>query len=222
MASKRDDFLDAVGYLLATPGSRSSDPIFQARPAKGAGPGGVWDGVYGALALDREARQTMTPEEFNRLYNVEFNMSKEAQSGVSQALDALATRMTDYFAEQSESDVSTTLLSPGQLTVEVPGKGYRKQNHIGGEEFVASTVRQGAGGKLIFVFKPTAASQYTKMEMNEIDAAANMDGFRATMNLAAGGDFFAEIRSIRSLATKEKEAKEVVEKAAVYADFGSW
>lgn len=203
---------------MTTPGARSDDPIFQAQPS-GDEPGGVWAGVEYAM---RQMRQSMTREEFNQLYNVEFNMSNEAQTEVTQALDALATRMTDYITQQSESDLSTTLLSPGQLTVDVPGKGYRKQNHIGGEEFVVTSVRRGAGGKLLFTFKPTAAAQYTKMEMNEIDAAANLDGFRATMNLAAGGDFFAEIRNIRALATKEKEAKEVVEKAAVYADFGSW
>ncbi|MFK3741034.1 hypothetical protein [Massilia sp. TN1-12] len=219
MASKRDDFLDAVGYLMATPGARSDDPIFTTPAEKVSGREVDWAILDEPYMRDLKK---MRPEDFNRLYNVEFTMNKEAHSEVSQALDALAARMSDYFAERTESEVSTTLLSPGQLTVEVPGKGYRRQNHIGGEEFVATSVRQGAAGKLIFVFKPTAASQYTKMEMNEVDAAANLDGFRATMNLAAGGDFFAEIRSIRALATKEKEAKEVVEKAAVYADFGSW
>lgn len=178
---------------MATPGARSGDPIFKA-PIR----------------------------ELDPFDNPEFDMSNDAKTEMQQELEKLAGCMTDYFKEQAESELTVSLLSPGQLTVNVPQKGYRKQNHIGGEDFIASSVYVGAQSKLIFKFKPVAAAQYTEMEMNEVDAAAALSGFRTLANLAAGGDFFAELRSIRNLASKAKQAQEVVEKAAVYADFGSW
>jgi len=149
-------------------------------------------------------------------------MSSDAKKEMQIELEKLSARITDHFKEQAESDLTVSLMSPGMLTVNVQGKGYRKQNHIGGEDFIASSVYIGAQGKLIFKFKPVAAAQYIEMEMNEVDAAANLSGFRSLANIAAGGDFFAELRNIRALASRAKQAQEVVEKAAVYENFGSW
>ena len=150
-------------------------------------------------------------------------MSKEDTTPeVHARLVELTEAMNNYFKSKGEAEPTVTLLAPGSLTVDIPGKGYRKQNHIGGEEFIVDSVRLGAGNKLIFIFKPTGATSYSTMEMNEVDAAASLQGFRAIANFAAAGDFFGELREIRALAGKAKQIKEAAEKINTYPEFGTW
>lgn len=159
-------------------------------------------------------------EEFG---DIDMAAKPEAVSSEAIArLNELAGRMTDYFKANKES---VTLLSPGNLTVTIPGKGYSKANHIGGESFTFERAYVGsakAGSRLIFVFKPTAASAYTEMEMTENEAQTQLDGFRAAANFAAGGDFVAELKEVRRVESAAREAETVKEKFAEYPEFGAW
>ncbi len=155
----------------------------------------------------------------------DFDMATSAATLSQEAIDRLnelAGRMTEYFTKHKPT---VSLLSPGTLTVTVPSKGFQKVNHIGGEDFTVSRAYVGsqkAGSRLIFVFKPSSASTYTEMEMNENDAQTQLDGFRAAANLAAGGDFIAELKEVRRIDSAAREADAVKEKFNDYAEFGAW
>lgn len=152
-------------------------------------------------------------------------MAKEDRTHpeVQQALEKLAACMTASFEKDANTLPAVTLLSPSALTVSVPGKGYRKINHVGGEEFRPVRVTVGKTGKLIFVFKPLAAAVYAEMEMLEVDAQTQLEGFRQMANDACGsGNFVDAMRAIRQIETKAYEQEQVKEKAAVYEEFGSW
>lgn len=200
-AGKTADFNAALAALMARPGARSSDPEFQ--KIRGSGFDQIW--------ID---------EDFG-----DFDMAAKPEAVSTEAiarLNELAGRMTDYFKAHKET---VSLLSPGNLTVTMPGKGYSKANHIGGENFTFRRAYVGsakAGSRLIFVFKPMAASVYTEMEMTENEAQAQLDGFRAAANLAAGGDFVAELKEVRLVENKAREAETVKEKFAEYPEFGAW
>jgi hypothetical protein len=177
--------------------------------------GATFDGIW----LDE-----LVPIDEAFYHEIRNTMSKETaiHPEVAAALESLVERINTAIDTPSDTDPVMSLTGPATLTVSVPGKGYRKHPHVGGEDFTPKNVRVGAGGKLIFAFKPAAAAQYTEMEMNEVDAAAQLDSFRAFANTAVGGDFFGELRAIRQLATKAREAEEVVEKSAQYREFGTW
>lgn len=160
---------------------------------------------------------------FDELATTESDMAKQDVEALSaeaqQRLEKLAETMTQFF---QESRHSVTLLSPGNLTVSIPGKGFSKVNHIGGEEFTAKRAYLGKRNKLIFVFAPEAASAYTEMEMTEPDALQNLAGFKLLADQAAGTDFYAELQAVRRMESDVREAEQVKEKFDQYEAFGSW
>lgn len=200
-AGKTAGMVAAVAALMARPGAHSGDPEFQ-------------------KIRGHEISEIWIDEDFG---DIDMAAKPEAVSTEAIArLNELAGRMTDYFKANKES---VSLLSPGNLTVTIQGKGYSKANHIGGENFTFERAYVGsakAGSRLIFVFKPVAASAYAEMEMTENEAQAQLDGFRAAANLAAGGDFVAELKEVRLVESKAREAETVKEKFAEYPEFGAW
>jgi hypothetical protein len=219
VASDRRDKIDERDFVIMT-GRRAGKSML----AKMLKPRPEIRGTEASFVIMDECTDSLafTNEDFRKLYLTDPMSKDDTLTEVQQELDKLCERMTAYFAAAPDIDITTTLSGPGNLTVSVPGKGYRKRNHVGGEEFVAKSARRGASDKIIFVFKPASASEYTEMEMTEVDAAAQLNGGRALLNAAAGGDFFAELRNIRAIGQKQKQALEVVAKQATYPDFGSW
>jgi len=158
----------------------------------------------------------------------DFDMAKDnpIHPEVHEALTKLAERMTAWFVEQkingSYDDTKLSLLAPSMLTVNTPGKGYKKHNHIGGEEFYPQSVYVGKTNRLIFVFKPVDAQPYSEMEMTENEAQTQLDKFRSVANMAAGGNFLGELKAIRELESKAREQEAMKDKFNEYAEFGSW
>jgi hypothetical protein len=175
-----------------------------------------------------KAREKLSGTDFTNVWIDELgeidmaaNAEPMSQEAISR-LNELAGEMSDYFRASVNK---VTLLSPGNLTVTVAGKGYSKINHIGGEEFTIDRVYVGsakAGSRLIFAFKPVAASQYTEMEMNENEALASLDRFRMAADSACGDDFVGQLKVIRHIDSKAREAEAVKDKFNDYPEFGAW
>jgi hypothetical protein len=178
----------------------------------------IADGTIDARKISGTGFDFMIFDELDDIMSKNPAVSKEAKA----ALEALADKMTQYFAT---IDSITNLTGPATLTVEQPGKGYRKKGHVGGEEFKFSSVRIGsekAGARLIFVLTPEAAAEYKTVELTEDEASTHLLSFRQFADLAAGGDFIEKLREIRRMDTKVRDAEIAVEKMKDYQDFGSW
>lgn len=191
--------------------------LLKSRPADGAIVGTGIDWVI------MDEFESITSKNFNEFYGLDMaKKTPEEISEVQQEIDKLCEHMTIFFQSTSESDIATTLSGPGMLTVNVPGKGYRKLNHVGGEEFVPTAARRGANDKIIVTFKPTAAASYTAMEMGEVDVAAQLTTGRQLLNESCAGHFFELLRAIKNIGAKERQVQEVIAKSEQYQEFGSW
>lgn len=212
-----DTFAEAMAHLVATPGARSDDKIFMS--GRRAGKSFAMNVLKGRDQIQGTSVDAIWIDEIGEI--MATNAAPMSQE-VTDRLNDLAVRMTEYFQANKEQ---VTLLSPGSLTVTIPGKGYSKANHIGGEQFTIDRVRVGsakAGSRLIFVFKPTAASSYSDMEMTENEAQTQLDGFRSAANFAAGGDFLGELKAIRRIDSIAREHEAAKEKVNDYPEFGAW
>ena len=175
-----------------------------------------------------KGREKLSGTDFTNVWIDELGdlgMAAKAEPVSQEAIDRLNELAGEMNEHLRSSVAKVTLLSPGNLTVTVAGKGYSKVNHIGGEEFTISRVYVGsakAGSRLIFAFKPVAASSYSEMEMNENEALASIDGFRAVVDAAAGDDFVGQLKVIRQIDSKAREAEAVKDKFNDYPEFGAW
>lgn len=148
-------------------------------------------------------------------------IAEDLNAEVTMRLTKLAEGLTQYF-----KDVTTTvkLFAPTMLTVKVPGTGFKKVSHIGGEEFKIDSVYLGKKSKLIFAFNPVDTVTYSQMEMEGDEALAALEHFRNGVDGAVGGDYVQEVSAIRRLEADAREAVATANKFNEYEDigFGSW
>lgn len=137
-------------------------------------------------------------------------------------MEKLAEEMEVYIA--SAPSVKVRLAAPEMLTVMIPGKGFSKVSHIGGEEFIPHGVYLGKRDKLIATFKPVDAVTYHHMEMPVDEAMTNLAGYDEFATNSCDGGYSLRIRDIRNNVQRAQELEQVAEKSAQYADlgFGSW
>ncbi|MPQ56354.1 hypothetical protein [Duganella sp. FT27W] len=153
-------------------------------------------------------------------------MAKAAQSVSEETIrrtKELAEAMSAYFS--MDEKVKTDLLSPATLTAKVPGKGYRKVSHVGGETFIFDGVYVGATNRLIFVLVPESGSEasgYTQVELTEQEGQNLLDNFRSHCTAAAGRNFREAMHEIHAVERQAAKVEEVAEKATDYEQYGSW
>lgn len=212
---------DQWAKFLSTPGARSTDPEFN-QPVRPAGKSILLSTPSGEDSLiDKIQGLEATEVWVDEVYEIEEMMAKsELTEDMKAELEKLAKEMTEGFQANKQG---VTLLAPEALTV-LSAKGYGKQSHIGGEEFVPHEVYLGKKGALIGCFKPTEASAYQRMEMPIEDALTKLSGFRQIAELSCADGYQSRMSDIRNAVSAQREKEELAKKADVYADigFGTW
>ena len=109
---------------------------------------------------------------------------------------------------------------PAGITVKKKDGNYSKLPHIGGEYFVPKSAYVGKrGANLIFVFEPVAVSDYAQAEFSNKEAEKMLVGFKTYMK-GADHDLGNNFEKIKSLVSKDKEAKLNSGKFKQYEDLG--
>lgn len=186
--------------------------------------------------------EKVDPEEFRRMMSVNYpsqrfegaddmaigkgpkNIKQPLSPEAVLALENLANQMSQRLAATSGQDRRVTLAGPGNMTVTGPS-GYRKRNHLGGEEFTMIDVRVGSprnGYPLIFAMKPTSVADYSHMEMSQTECEANLNDWRSAVDRAAGGNFYVELEKVRTIDHAKVIEQERQRMAGDYQEFGAW
>jgi len=140
-------------------------------------------------------------------------------------LNHLAEQMTEKLSGMLPSEKTVSLFGPAVHPVFVHSKGYRQQNHIGGETFTIERVHVGSpknGHQLIFDYKPVDAATYLHMEINQDDSLSQISDWRMVVDKAAGGNFYMALEEVRNIDAAKVYAKEQERHQQDYKEFGAW
>lgn len=139
-------------------------------------------------------------------------------SPTSANLDALASILNDKIAGAA-GDLTFTLGATFTATLLFPDGGYKKKPVVGGDEFILRPeCRAGKRGDMIFSLDPVDARDYSRMEMNSVEAFRHMEKFKAWVEKTLGMDWHKATTSAASIKEQAKAKKE----ADTYSDNPLW
>lgn len=184
--------------FLSTPGAKSSDPEFNK-------PVNALDGLIASA------------EQFIKDKEMDIDDKTQLEAGLAD----LAADLTGHFLNLAADGAPNVcrLKGPQVLTVEIAGKGYRKESHIGGEEFKPRSAHVGKKGKIILVFEPRSASSYQTAEFLAEDAFRELDGVEEVTTIG-GTSYAARVAALNKQKQKIRDADLMQARADVYADLG--
>lgn len=190
-------------HFLSTPGARSSDAIYN---------------------MARQTGKTALTKAWNDMTQNEPDANDlDDRTALEAGLADLAADLDSHFKAfdgQSSLDVCS-LVGPETLTVHVAGRGYRKEAHVGGEDFIPFEAYMGKKGKILVKFKPKQAAGYEHMEMTTDDALKSLSAFEA-LTMMEHGSFTERHAQLSKERSKLREQERNRNKFEDYASFGSF
>jgi hypothetical protein len=120
-------------------------------------------------------------------------------------------------------DKPTVMLgTPQMLTVKLQNGDYRKESHIGLEEFYIKAIRKGRKD-LIIEYEPTFKARYSHAEMELSKSWAEFKRLDDVLSgLVAGADWSWRMMQIEKAVADEGEAKKAVMSFKTYDKFGTF
>lgn len=133
---------------------------------------------------------------------------------------ALVDDMNAYLS--ACNPVELTLNAPESLTVSIPGKGYSKASHLGGECFSAVSAYVGKRNNIIVRFEPRNVVAYAHMEMSTQDAIVKLNGFDEVARNCVEGGLIQRLADLSPEASKNSEMTALRDRLSDNPSFGSW
>ena len=132
-------------------------------------------------------------------------------------LDALASILNEKIA--GPGDPIFTLGSTFTATLLFPDGGYKKKPVVGGDEFtLRAECRAGKRGDMIFSLEPVDARDYSRMEMNSIEAFRHLEKFKPAVEAMIGMAWEKAVKEAFTIREQSKAKKE----ADSYSDNPLW
>ncbi|WP_342234575.1 hypothetical protein [Inquilinus sp. OTU3971] len=133
-------------------------------------------------------------------------------------LDALASILNDKITNE-KGDLIFTLGSTFTATLLFPDGGYKKKPVVAGDEFtLRPECRGGKRGDMIFSLEPVDARDYSRMEMNSVEAFRHLEKFKVRIEKLIDLEWSKAITSAATIKEHAKAKKE----ADTYADNPLW